>query len=51
VVVPVLRDWGIERLDGLSIKAQEIQEKLLAFPAQLARQAEIFERRVGLATP
>ena len=51
VVVPVLRDWGIERLDGLSVKAQELQEKLLEFPAQLARKAEVFERRIGAATP
>jgi acyl-[acyl-carrier-protein] desaturase len=51
VVVPLLRDWGIERLDGLSVKAQEIQDKLMAFPATVARKAEIFERRAGLATP
>jgi len=50
VVVPVLRDWGIERLDGLSVKAQEIQEKLIEFPAQLSRKAEAFERRYGTAT-
>ena len=50
VVVPILRDWGIEQLDGLSVKAQEIQEKLLAFPTELARKAEIFERRAGQAT-
>jgi acyl-[acyl-carrier-protein] desaturase len=51
VVVPLLRDWGIERLDGLSVKAQELQEKLLEFPVQVARQAEVFERRAGLVTP
>jgi acyl-[acyl-carrier-protein] desaturase len=51
VIVPLMRDWGIDRLDGLSVKAQEIQDKLLAFPTQLARKAEVFERRAGLATP
>ena len=50
VVVPLLRDWGIERLDGLSVRAQELQEKLLEFPTQLARKAEVFERRIGSAT-
>ena len=50
VVVPLLRDWGIERLDGLSVRAQELQEKLMAFPATVARKAEVFERRAGLAS-
>lgn len=50
VVVPLLRDWGIERLDGLSVKAQELQDKLMAFPESVSRKAELFERRAGIAT-
>ena len=48
VLVPLIRDWGIERLDGISVHAQEVQEKILALPAEVLRKAELFERRVGM---
>ncbi len=50
VLVPLLRDWKIESLTGLTTRAQELQEKIMAIPAATARQAEAFERRYGLAT-
>ena len=48
VLVPIIRDWGIERLEGLTVQAQEVQEKILALPAEVLRKAELFERRVGM---
>lgn len=50
VVVPLLRDWRIESLTGLTAKAQEIQEKLMQVPAIVEAQAETFERRYGVVT-
>ena len=49
VLVPLLRDWNIEQLTGLTSKAREIQEKILELPERILRKAEIFERRVGMA--
>ncbi len=48
VVVPLIRDWGIERLTGLSTQAQELQELIMDFPRTVQRQAEMFERRIGV---
>ena len=48
VVVPLIRDWGIERITGLSAQAQELQEQIMEFPRTLLRQAELFERRIGV---
>ena len=48
VVVPLIRDWGIERITGLSAQAQELQEQIMEFPGTLLRQAELFERRIGV---
>jgi acyl-[acyl-carrier-protein] desaturase len=48
VLVPVLRDWGVEQMTGLSVKAQELQEKVLEIPAKVMRRAEIVERRLGI---
>jgi acyl-[acyl-carrier-protein] desaturase len=45
IVRPLLDQWGIEKLTGLSSRAAEFQEKLLAIPAELAVQAERFEAR------
>lgn len=45
VVSPLLAQWGIGDLDGLSGKAAELQDKLLALPAQLIEKAERFEAR------
>lgn len=50
VVVPLIRDWGIENLTGLSARARELQEKVIEFPATVLRKAEIFERRMGMVT-
>jgi len=50
VLVPLIRDWGIEHLTGLNARARELQEKIMEFPATVLRKAEIFERRVGMAT-
>ncbi|MEX0826853.1 MAG: acyl-ACP desaturase [Acidimicrobiia bacterium] len=48
VLVPLIRDWGIENLTGLSARARELQEKVIEFPATVLRKAEIFERRMGM---
>lgn len=51
VVQPLLRDWGIENLTGLTAKAREIQERIMELPDRLLRAAERFEARVArLAT-
>ena len=50
VVVPLIRDWGIERMTGLSAQAQELQDKIMEFPRTVLRQAEMFERRIGATT-
>ncbi|MDH3306456.1 MAG: acyl-ACP desaturase [Acidimicrobiia bacterium] len=50
VLQPLLRDWKIESLTGLTTAAQEIQEKIMEIPAVTVRQAEAFERRYKLAT-
>lgn len=47
VVVPLIREWGIEQLTGLSVQAQEMQELIMDFPSTVLRQAEMFERRIG----
>ncbi|HSG78491.1 MAG TPA: acyl-ACP desaturase, partial [Acidimicrobiia bacterium] len=50
VLVPVIRDWGVEQMTGLSVKAQELQEKVLEIPAKVIRRAEIVERRLGIVS-
>ena len=50
VLVPLIRDWGVEHLTGLSSKAKELQDKVMELPAQVLRKAEIFERRMGMAS-
>ncbi|MEX1208967.1 MAG: acyl-ACP desaturase [Acidimicrobiia bacterium] len=50
VLLPLIRDWGIENLTGLSARARELQEKVIEFPATVLRKAEIFERRMGIAS-
>ncbi len=47
VLRPLIRDWNIEGLTGLTTTAQEFQEKLLALPAQVLAKAAAFERRYG----
>lgn len=51
VIEPLLRDWGIDKLTGLSARAREMQEKIMEIPGRLVRAAEIFEGRTArLAT-
>ena len=48
VLLPLIRDWGIENLTGLTAKARELQEKVMEIPAAVLRKAEVFERRMGI---
>lgn len=45
VIQPLMREWGIDTLSGLSVKAAEIQERLMKLPAQVLKRAERFEAR------
>jgi acyl-[acyl-carrier-protein] desaturase len=49
VLVPLIRDWGVEHLEGLNARARELQQKIMELPAQVMRKAEVFERRIGMA--
>jgi acyl-[acyl-carrier-protein] desaturase len=49
VLQPLLKDWNIGGLTGLKPAAAELQDKIMAIPDRILRQAEIFERRVGLS--
>jgi hypothetical protein len=46
--VPLLKDWSIGDLTGLTTAAAEMQDKIMALPAQIMERAENFERRVGI---
>lgn len=48
VVQPLLSQWGIDKLEGLSTRAAEIQEKIMALPAQIVAGAERFEARFAM---
>ena len=48
VVLPVLKDWKIADLRGLTHAAAELQEKILALPDQIMERAERFEQRMGM---
>jgi acyl-[acyl-carrier-protein] desaturase len=48
VVQPLIAQWGLDRLEGLTTRAAEIQEKLMALPAQILRNAERFEARFAM---
>jgi acyl-[acyl-carrier-protein] desaturase len=48
VIQPLLREWGIDALSGLSHKATEIQERLMNLPAQIMSRAEKFEARYAM---
>lgn len=45
VVLPLLNYWSIGDMTGLDLKGQELQEKIMALPAQLVAKAERFEAR------
>jgi acyl-[acyl-carrier-protein] desaturase len=47
VLQPLLRDWNIEGLTGLSSKAREVQEKILELPDRIMSAAERFETRMA----
>jgi acyl-[acyl-carrier-protein] desaturase len=49
VLVPLIKDWNIEGLTGLTPRAAEFQEKIMALPGQILERAELFERRVGIS--
>ena len=48
VLVPLIEQWGIGSMDGLSAKASEFQEKLMELPAQIMAKAERFEARFAM---
>jgi acyl-[acyl-carrier-protein] desaturase len=51
ILQPLLRDWKIEHLTGLSAKARELQERIMELPDRVLKAAEVFERRIArLAT-
>jgi hypothetical protein len=40
----------VEHLTGLTVRARELQDKVMELPAQVLRKAEVFERRMGMVT-
>lgn len=50
VISPVLRDWNVGSLIDLTAEARELQEKIMALPDKINARAEIFEKRMGIAT-
>jgi acyl-[acyl-carrier-protein] desaturase len=48
VLVPLIEQWGIGSMEGLSAKASELQEKLMELPAQIMAKAERFEARFAM---
>jgi len=48
VLKPLLRDWDIGSIEGLSGSAAEMQEKIMGLPDVVLRRAEILERRMGM---
>ncbi|MGB8362723.1 MAG: acyl-ACP desaturase [Acidimicrobiia bacterium] len=49
VLVPLIKEWNIEGLTGLSATSAEFQEKIMGLPALILQKAEVFERRVGIS--
>ena len=47
VVLPLLRDWNVGGLQGLTAAGAECQDKLMALPAALLEGAELFEARMA----
>ena len=50
VVMPLIRDWGIEKITGLSARASELQEKIMAWPSIIVERAERFEAKYSPVT-
>jgi acyl-[acyl-carrier-protein] desaturase len=49
VVLPLIKDWKIADLSDLKPAAAELQDKIMALPAQILDKAERFEKRVGMS--
>ncbi len=49
VLTPLIKEWNIGGLTGLTPAAAELQEKIMNLPAQILEKAEIFEKRVGIS--
>ncbi len=47
IIAPVLREWKIDKLEGLTPEADEDREALLGMPAVLIERAERLERRAA----
>lgn len=47
VIEPLLRDWKIDQLGGLSDRARQLQEKIMEIPGRVLKAAEVFERRTA----
>ena len=47
VIAPVLREWKIDKLEGLTPEADADREALLEMPAMLVERAERLERRAA----
>lgn len=45
VLSPLISQWGIDRLTGISVRAQELQDRIMAIPADIISKAERFEAR------
>jgi hypothetical protein len=46
--MPLIKDWKIGDLKDLKPAAAELQDKIMALPAQIMDRAERFEKRVGM---
>jgi len=49
VVLPLIKDWKIADLSDLTPATAELQDKIMALPAQILDRAERFEKRVGMS--
>ena len=47
IISPVLREWKIDKLEGLTPEADEDREALMALPGTLIERAERLERRAA----
>jgi acyl-[acyl-carrier-protein] desaturase len=45
VVMPLISQWGIDKLTGLGARASELQERIMALPVDIINKAERFEAR------
>lgn len=48
VLKPLLRDWDVGSITGLTGAAAEMQDKIMNLPERVLRKAEILERRMGM---